>query len=330
MTSLADIARLCNVSPSTASRALRNHPHVNVRTRQAVKTVAESLDYRMNAAARSLVTGKSNLIAFVHTARDVYWDDVSLVARRILHTRHLIPIACLTDGSPEWEKELLEALLSHLVAGIIWQPCPNSDIENIAAMAAKVSTPMVMLDCLVPNCPGSFVYTDDLTGAAAAARYIVAEGHRRIALLVGPQEYQTMRWRKEGFLAALDEAEIPRKQIDVIEAPFEFAGVRKLTREMLSRPSRPTAILTTQDEQAWGALEAARDLGIRVPEDLRIVGYGDYLPAHYTRCGLTTVLQDREQIVGEAVAALAEKMESSYPCRHKEIPVTVKLVIRDT
>jgi len=197
-------------------------------------------------------------------------------------------------------------------------------------MMERASTPLVVLDCLVPDCPATFVYTDDVAGAAEAARYIVGEGHRRIALLIGPLEYQTMQWRRDGFLAAIDEGGVPRKQIDVIDAPFDFEGSYEVARNVLSKPSRPTAILTTQDVQAWGALEAARDLGIRTPEELRIIGYGDYLPLHYTRCRLSTVAQDREKIVREATTALAQGVQGKYQSNHRAIPVPVKLVVRET
>ena len=324
------IAELCKVSQSTASRALRDHPHISPAVKKSVRTVARSLGYRPSLVARSLVRGKSDMVAFVRGDSDFFWEDFSRIIHQTLRARDLIPIDCMPSETGELDLELFESLLDHMVSGVIWKPRGTEDVSCIAARMAAASAPLVVVNMVVPECRSTFVYSDDVAGARMAAEYLVNEGHREIAMIAGPQTIQLMRWRKQGFLMAIDQAGIPRNHAPVAEIPYGYRNAYEHARRILSEADHVTAILASRDEDAWGALDAARDLGIRVPEQLRIIGYGDYLPKHYTRCRLTTVSQCRAEIAKKAVEAFFRGLEDDYRPVHEAIAIPASLVIGET
>jgi LacI family transcriptional regulator len=228
------------------------------------------------------------------------------------------------------EREFIESLFAQSEAGIIWAPCTGSNIPAVVKAAVSARTPLVVVDRFETGCPAAFVYTDDVSGEAEATRYVIAQGHRRVALLMGDWHSQTMAWRKEGFLSAVDAAGIPRNEVTVIETDFAPPGAYEAAKKLLSQSERPTAVLCTVDDQALAVLNAARDLGIRVPQELRIIGYGDYLPSYYSGCALSTVTQDRREMAERAVNILVEEMHDDYQPRHRSIRLPAKLAVRDT
>jgi len=295
------------------------------------------MEYRPNWMAQSLVKGRANLVAFVVPGRDIYTRELSVVARGVLHEHGLVPVFYPTDNHEEWESELFEVVLMQRAAGVLWLPCTFSDMQGTAGDFAKAGTPLVILDRYLPGCPAAFVYTNDEVGISTAVDYLLDQGHRRFGCITGPQSILTMRWRKSAFEKALERANIPSGDVAIAELSIDPRYISEMYHpahdaalDMLSRKNRPTAILTGTDEQAWGVLDAARDQGISVPDELRIIGYGDYIPAHFTRCRLSVVVQDREQIVARAVAALVEKMRGKYEARHESIVIPTELAIRDT
>ena len=331
---LRRVAELSRVSVSTASRALRDHPHVNAKTKESVQNVAASLGYRSNAVARSLVTGRSDVVAFMAYASPGcdygFWADMARVARERLEKLGLLLVTCLGDDTSDSEARLLDSLIGQLVAGILWVPTVEADLTSLCTAILPTRTPVVILDRTRADCPATFVRNDDFSGARAAARHVIRAGRRRLGLLIGAPPLYTMAWRRDGYLAAIDEAGIPRSDVQVAETGYSYREAHGTARRVLSREPRPTAVLATTDEQAWGVLVAASELGLRVPEDLRVIGYGDYLPSHYTRCALTTVSQRGESVMTRAVEALAEEMKGEHLAEHREIVVPTQLIVRET
>ncbi|HRU04301.1 MAG TPA: LacI family DNA-binding transcriptional regulator [Candidatus Brocadiia bacterium] len=326
---LAHVASHCGVSVATVSRSLHNNPLIHPDTRRAVQRAARRLGYCANAVARSLVRGRSNIIAmagfFSNASNGLFWTDMARLVRRTLGQRHYLLMACTVDEEMGSERELFESLISQMVAGILWIPSKPEETKDIAALTRAAGVPLVILDQSAEGCDVSFVHSDNGAGAAAAMRHVIAQGHRRIACLTGPLNYLSMRQRLAGGVSAAREAGI--EPLRVVTG-FTYEAARDTARELLSRPDRPTAVLASMDDQAWGVLDAARELGLRVPQDLRVIGYGDYIPPHYTRCQLSTVSQRREEMIEAAIAALMDSIQEDRGRR--EIVTPVELLIRDT
>ena len=328
---LASVARLSKVSISTASRALQNHPDISLATQERVKKTAEALGYRGNCAARTLLTGKSNLVAFLHSGQDLYWHELSQTVCGTFAERGCFPVFCPTADNPAWERYFIESLLEHRASGALWMPCLATDVKAMVECIASARMPVVVLDRYASDCAVTFVHTDDAAGAAMAMRHVLEQGHRRIGLVLAPLISQPIQWRKEGYLAALDEAGIPSAQVVVQQTTaFTYEASLQCSLEMLSLKERPTAVLASTDEQAWAALDAARELQISVPKDLRIIGYGDYLSRRHTQCALSTVSQNREKVAATAVDCLIQAMRKGYEPTHKRVVLPVELKIKDT
>ncbi len=332
---LEKIAEISGLSRSTVSRALARHPDVSEETREIIKEVAKSIGYQPDWAAQSLARGRSNLVAMVLPGTGEMWtSELAVTAAKVIYADHYLPVSFPTNGHVEWETSLLEVVKSQRPAGVLWLPCLQSQVPETVNAFASRKIPLIVVDRHDAGCPATFVYTDDRNGIGSAVRHVVEQGHRRIALIVGPMS-GTMRLRKESFLEAIANAHIAPQDTTIVEAPLKssepcYQRCYDVAREMLGRKDRPTAILTCMDEQAWGCLEAARDMGIAVPQELRIIGYGNYIPAHFTRCRLSTVVQDREKIVVEAINALLGYMRDDYEPKYRSIIVPTSLLIRDT
>ncbi len=334
---LKRIAKKSGLSCSTVSRALANHPDVNTKTRQMVKEVANSLGYRPNWAAKSLVRGKSNLVAFIVPGWDMWSTAMYETARETLHQASFMPVFYPTNSHTEWEIELIDFVLTQRPGGIVWLPSAESDIPKLAEVIGASKVPLIVLDRLATGCPGTFVCTDDRRGIATGVAHVVADGRRRVALIAGKHEHQTFQWRQEGFRQAVADAGIPEGDATIVEiagyrlAEFEpYFNAYEAGKRLLSQSARPTAILGSTDEHAWGALDAARDLGISVPHDLRIIGYGDYIPRAITRVSLSTIVQDRNAIVHQSIHELLDQMNGEYKAENRMIVIPTRLEIRDT
>jgi DNA-binding LacI/PurR family transcriptional regulator len=287
---IRDVARHSGLSVATVSRVLNDMPIVSADTRDRVRRAVDELGFRRSATARSLSLGRSQTIGVVapfFTTPSVVERLRGISERLVQHGYDLMLFDVETPG--QRADALRDFAQRDRVDGLLVISLPLSDDEVHALRQDDL--PVVLVDIGHPGLP--HVVIDDVRGGELAAGHLIERGHRRIGFIgdlpANPFGFTSSERRREGFRRALLAAGIDRA------AELERLGVhgresaRALARELLGPGDRPTAIFAASDVQAFGALEAADALGLRVPEDVAVIGFDDIEIA--ATVGLTTVRQ---------------------------------------
>ncbi len=294
---LADVATEAGVSLATISKVLNGKPDVAADTRERVESLLAERGYRRRTGASA---AQPELIELVFHELDRIWSMELIDGVESIAKEHGLSVVLTVTGdrhSPgiEW----LEGVLRRRPAGVIlvFSELAPALRERLRSRAI----PFVIVDPAgdpSPDVPS--VGSANWSGGLAATRHLIELGHRRIAAITGPDDMMCSLARLDGFRSAMKSAELPIDPSFERFGDFHVEGGRRIALELLSRPDRPTAIFAGSDLQALGTLEAARSLGLRVPDDLSIVGYDDIPLCKWVSPRLTTVHQPLRQMGVEA------------------------------
>ncbi|MBE3575894.1 MAG: LacI family DNA-binding transcriptional regulator [Firmicutes bacterium] len=306
MTTIYDVARQAGVSVATVSRVLNGEAHVAPETRQKVLHVVQQLGYRRNGLARGLATRATRLLAFlVPDISNPYFPEVARGVEDAANAAGYHVILCNTDDRARKEQEYLEALLDRRIDGAVIIPVAEG--SRVPKLLKGTGLPAVLLDRDIdPEL--DTVMADNVAGARQAMRHLLGLGHRRIAAITGPTRSSTARERLEGYRQALAEHEIPFDPDLVVEGDFRRPSGYQGMLRLLDLPQPPTAVFAANDMMALGALHAAEERGVRVPEDLAVVGFDDIALAEATRPKLTTVAQPKYEMGRLGVELLLQRI----------------------
>lgn len=294
---LAEIARDASVSMSTVSKVLNGRSGVSEPVRDRVEQLLHSSGYSRRGAENS----RGHVIELVFQNIDSEWSLEIIRGAGNVVREHGMSIVLTESGqlhSPpvEW----MDGVLQRQPAGVILL-FSDLSVDDKRRMRTR-GIPFVVVDPAGDPAPDvASVGSGNWAGGLMATRHLVELGHRRIGIITGPTDMLCSRARLSGYRTAFDEAGIPidSSLIEVGEFHYEN-GVEAGTR-MLSRPDRPTAIFTGNDLQAFGVYQAARSLGLRVPDDVSVVGYDDVPTARWVGPQLTTVHQPLKEMAEQAV-----------------------------
>ncbi|WP_145105899.1 LacI family DNA-binding transcriptional regulator [Cereibacter sediminicola] len=316
-----DVAAAANVSRATAARALNGYGYVGDEASRRVQEAAERLGYRGNRIAQALRQGQMPIVGFVpgdiqnpFFARVAH--DIDAALRR---SRHSLLIAS-SEESLSQEQSLLDNLRALNVRGMIVAPASEGDNPHLQRLVRE-RVPLVLIDRELPGIDCDSVTVDNEGGAREAIALLIANGHRRIALIHDESRIATARQRREGYLRALAEAGLPVEEglIAVSQSTVEHAI--DATIRLFSRPERPTALFTVDSLMTTGALLALRSMGLAVPRDVSLIGFDDFDLATFTDPQITVVAQPVGQIGPLAVEMLLERIRGSdAPARHVRFP----------
>ncbi|MEU5938712.1 LacI family DNA-binding transcriptional regulator [Micromonospora sp. NPDC047548] len=293
MTRIDDVARLAGVSTATVSRALRGLPMVSAATRRRVLAAAEQLQYAVSPSASRLAGGRTGTVAVV-VPRITRWFFGTVVeaVEEFLHQSGYDLLLHNLGGREQIRQRVLRtADLHKRVDGIMLVATPLRPADLTALAALDLPGITVSSGTVVPGWP--CVRIDDVATARTATRHLLDLGHRRIAHISGDPDdelaFTTHLDRRRGYQEALRAAGIrPDPSLDV-ESQFTIDGGNRATAELLSRGEPPTAIFAACDEMAMGAIAALRDAGLRVPQDVSVIGVDDHDLASVL--GLSTIAQ---------------------------------------
>ena len=325
---IKDVAREAGVSYSTVSRVANNKSYVNPETRQRVLEAMDKLGYQVNLAARSLASGHSNVIGLlVHGTISQYTgeiirgiDDVLVPAQyeMMLYTSHL--------GRAK-EVDYVNMMVRGLAAGLLLLlPLePDQYLESLR----RQKFPYVLIDRKGESDKDPSVTTAGREGTYKAIRYLIELGHRRIGFIAGILEIAVAVERLEAYKQALADYRIPLVPQLVQEGDFLQPSGFTCGNALLALPTPPTAIFASSDMMALGVMDAARAHGLRIPEDLSLVGFDDIPMAAITHPGLTTVRQPLEEIgrIATEILLRAIKNPEDPP---EVVVVPTELIIRGT
>jgi len=320
-----DIAREAGVSPSTVSRVLNGNVPVAEDKRAAVLAVISKRNYQPSAVAQGLARGRAGVVGVVtQSISSPFYGEIFHGIEQGLSDTPYHPM--FANGNWRFEEELaaLNMLSQRRVDGLIvlWGTLPNEHLQRVAS-----EIPLVMIGRSVPGIEQQCLRINDVQAGYDATRYLMELGHRRIAHITGALAQQDAQDRYKGYLNALSDADLPIDPQLIIEGDFTEQSGLMAVQALLSRSSRFTAIFVANDQMAYGARLGLYRHGIRVPEDISLIGFDDQLGSAYTTPPLTTVRQPVADM-GRAAAQALLQMLAGQPLT---LPIfEAKLVIRES
>ena len=273
---ITDIARLAGVSKKTVSRVINQEPYVNKVTRERIETIIAEHGYQPDPQARGLAFRRSFLVGLIHdNPNSQYVENVHLGILDALASRgYELVIRPCDRRSPTFLDDMRVFVERLRLFGVVLTPSVSED-ERLAKLLESANCPYVRITCAAVDKPARLVLTRDAHGAAAAARRLAELGHRRIAYISGPPLFRSAHERREGFIAGLAEYGLELAPELTVPGAYTYESGLARGRDLLARSDRPTAIFAGNDEMASGVYGAAHELGLRIPEDLSIVGFDD-------------------------------------------------------
>jgi len=271
---IRQVAAEAGVSVTTVSHVLNQVPHAQVReeTRQRVLLAAQRLGYRANRAAQSLRTQRTKTLALVSDAiaTTPYAGQLILGAQRAAQAHGYTVLLFNTDNDPAVEEQELVALSEYQVDGVIYATMYH---RVVSVPAALEGTPLVLLDAESPGHSAPSVVPDEVAGGRTATEELTGNGHRRIGFVTNVDDVPATHGRLQGYRDALEGAGIDFDPRLVAAAESETWGGYRTASSLLKLEERPTALFCYNDRMAMGAYRAAAELGLRIPEDLSVVGF---------------------------------------------------------
>jgi LacI family transcriptional regulator len=322
-----DVAAASGVSQSTVSRVLRNDPRVSPAARDRVLAAVDQLGYRLNAAARSLITSRTQTMGVI--VADIANPFYPYLIGALHQEFHELGYSTLlfADAAGDDAADPLRALSTQAVDGLVFASANLG--SRLGAAAKRQQLPVVFLVRHDGDDRFDRVIADNVGGGRDVARLLTDLGHRRIAMISGPADTSTAVDRDEGFLEALGQAGVPASEVRCRRGPYTHATGYDELLALLAEPDPPTAVFCGNDVIAFGALDAAEKLGISIPEQLSIVGFNDIPIAGWRRVNLTTVRQPLKEMAHIAASMLVARVDD--PQREPRTRILpVELVYRGT
>lgn len=332
---IKDIARALGISPSTVSRALKDHPDISSETKKAVNALAEKLNYQPNIVALSLRQRKTNTIGVVIPELvHFFFSTVISGIEDVANQSEYSVILTQSNESYEREKKSLKALFNSRVDGmLISLSRETNNFEHVESIIAK-GIPMVFYDRMFSNPNTSKVIVDDYIGAKEAVQHLISQGYKRIAHLEGAPGLLISIDRKRGYMDALKEhkMEIINSLIESCPSANQEEG-HNMTKKLLALPNPPDAIFTNNDPIAIGAMMAIKEKGLRIPQDIGVVGFSNWSLGALIDPTLTTVDQPGYEMGQEAAKLLIRQIEAGDKDQEPQPETKVlktKLIIRQS
>jgi len=328
---MKDIARDLGVSAVTVSKVLRNHGDIGAETRERVLRRIKELNYQPNQNARALATGKSHLVGLiVPDLLHQFFAQVTKGVSRTLRTRGYGLIIASSEEDPEFERQEIDQMLARRVDALI-----IASTQRTAQSFSRISkqrVPYVLVDRKFEGLDANFIGTDDVKAGMLATEHLISRGCRRIAYIGGDYP-STAADRLGGFLAAAatHDIQVPAKYIcrrkQHLDDAADTTG-RRAMKALLKLTPRPDGVFCFSDPIANGAIQAVLEQGLRIPEDVAIIGCGNVLYASALRVPLSSVSQDSENMGEHAAKLVLEMVGAGAKAKPREVRMRPTLVAR--
>ncbi|MDT0158103.1 LacI family DNA-binding transcriptional regulator [Microbacterium sp. ARD32] len=328
---LHDVARLSGVSIKTVSNVINDYPHIRPATRARVEAAIAELGYTPNLTARNLRSGRTGVIALaVPDLSLAYFAELAAQVIREAEAAGLVVVVEQTGGDRDSELDLLRSPRLKLTDGLIFSPLGVGP-EDVGAL--DVPYPMVLLGERVFEGPADHITMRNVEAARAAAEYLIARGRRRIAV-IGAHDGERMgsaTLRMRGYREALKAAGIPYDDDIVGRTTFwHRANGADAMRELLARGAVLDAVFGFNDTLALGAMRALRQAGLRVPDDVSVIGFDDLDEAQFSFPALTTIDPGRGWIAKTAVTTLLQRIAGRTTAAPRTLLADFRVVERES
>lgn len=324
-----DVAREAQVSKKTVSRVINQSPFVREDTRERVNAVIKTLGFTPDPQARGLAFRRSFLVGLIYdNPSPTYVVNMQQGVLDALRGSGLeLVVHPCQRNSPTLLEDIRSFVERQRLFGVIMPPSMSED-ESVIDLLKALDTPYVRIASVALDAPQSMVVTNDWIGAAEAAFHLADLGHRRIALVRGPDLFRSSQVRGKGFSDALSERGIPLDPAYDFKGAYTFESGVEAGHALLSLAQPPTAIFTLNDDMAIGVMQAARERGLELPRDLSVVGYDDLPMAARVWPNLTSVRLPVRDMGRMAAEKLLAPMRGLDPAKLQQPEVRPALVER--
>jgi LacI family transcriptional regulator len=329
---LKDIARKSGFSVSIVSRVLNKKSakyRISKETENRVLKTAKELNYRPNQLARGLRLKRTHTLGLV--APDLsnpFFASIIKSAQVVAHGLGYSLVVCDTDENVQMEIEHVNLLYNKGVDGMIVLPVGQRNSH--LTFFVEHDVPLVLVDRVFNDVAANTVIIDNYGGAREAIEFLIARGHRKIAIIQGLPSTYTSNERLRGYRDALAHSNIPIDESLIVGKDFRKQNGYVETKFLLGRSERPTALFTTSDLITLGALEAIFEEGLEVPSDISVIAFDEVESAEFFRCPITVIAQPRETIGEIAVKLLIEQVRSPKKLEPRQIVLKPHLIIRES
>jgi LacI family transcriptional regulator len=329
---IKDIAKRLNISESTVSRALADHPRISESTRKKVILTAKKLNYRPNLVAKSLKLKSTKTIGLIICdITNPFYPDIVKSIENQANKNDFNIILCNSDYKPEKEIRYLNILIGKRVDGMIITP--TGKVPLLKKTLDQNAVPFVLID-IKPSLRNrvNCVYADQEFGAYLAVKHLINQGHSKIALVNGPKNNSPCLQVEYGYRKAMDERNITIKKNFMKECNLKSDGGFEATKELLDKPKEeiPTAIIYISDTTAIGGYEALKEKGLKIPEEISIVGYDDIPEAKHFYPPLTTIAQPKRELGEKGISLLMEILRKKNVNKIQTIRLLPQLIVRES
>ena len=307
MATMKDIARLAQVSTSTVSHVINGSRFVSDEIREKVMRIVAELNYTPSAVARSLKVRETKTIGLLVTAtNNPFFAEVMAGVEQYCQKNQYNLIIATTGGDAKRLKQNLQTLIHKQVDGVLLM-CGDSRFQ--ADMELTVSLPLVVMDWWFTELNADKILENSERGGYLATKSMIDAGHQKIGIITGNLRKSVAKNRLQGYKKALSEANIVLNPDWIVESHFDFEGGIVGTQKLLSLSDRPTAIFCCSDTIAIGAYQAIQNQGLRIPQDISIMGYDDIELARYLFPSLSTISQPKAELGKLAVETLLQRIQ---------------------
>lgn len=326
---ITDVAARAGVSVTTVSHVLSSRRPVSAATRDRVQQVIEELGYRPNEIARSMRTQRTNTVALIiPDITNPFYTSIARGLQDVLAPASLYGIVCNTDADPDTERAVINQVVTRRVDGVAFAGYYQhaKDIEPVVA----AGIPAVLLGARTAQPGYDAVCSDDHGAGQQATQYLIERGCRRIGFITGPSGDGPPAERVAGYRAALAAAGMAADLDLVVRTTISRDGGESGMSLLLALPEPPDAVVCTNDVVAIGAIDATRQRGLRIPEDLAVMGFDDIDAAALISPALTTMANPARDI-GQAVGRLLlQRLEEKEPSAPQAITFASRLTLRES
>ena len=326
-----DVAAMAGTSKRTVSRVINRSPKVNEATRVRVQQIIDQLNYAPNRQARGLASSRSYLLGLIYDVPTLFINDIQKGILSVCSDAgyELVVHACHIE-SDQLVDDVMRFVSQAKLDGVIILP-PISDIDELAVSLNEADCNFVRLNSELGDKPWKQVVTDYMPAIADMTRHLVEYGHRNMAFISGPRNNISSQKRQEMFVRALAShgLELPREKI--VEGTFSHKSGVKAAEKLLTQEHRPTAIFAANDEMAFGVMNVAYHMGLRIPDDLSLVGFDGTSFSTFVVPPLTTIIRQTDEMSRLGTQKLLAQIETGpEDARSFETMVSTRFIPRES
>lgn len=328
---IKDLARKLGVSPSTVSRALRDHPDISPATKRRVAEAARKYNYHPNQLAQSLQKKRSNTIGvIVPEIRHHFFSNVISGIEEVAYDHGYTIMVCQSNETLAREIINVQALVANRVAGLLVAiSSETTRFEHLAGIIRQ-NVPLVQFDRVVEELDTGKVVVDDYAASYGAVSHLIAAGYRRIGHMAGREGISLNRHRFEGYRDALAAHGLPLEEKFHLHGGYREEDGREGAERYLSMDELPEAILAINDPVAVGLYTRFKEAGVRIPDDVALVGFSDTPAAALLDPALTTVFQPAQDMGRAAASLLLQQFEEGADFSPETVTLPTELMVRGT